>query len=1165
MQSIMDQPYDISEKTHEQAIAAKQRFESFKMGPGKPRPASLSGSLSKPAHGRTHSRSHSRTTSVNSLSSMPVHSLSASLSVPSVKPHNDAASTSPVKQRPNSHHRRRSSVSTRRESAEMMGVAVPDLPTSKSEDNINLGDKDSIRRRALWALEGKQEVSYAKVEIPELASPVQEAFAFPSMPSHPSGTGTTFGNGMNSLAGKRDSLYMGPGTSNHQLNTLVEEDEEEEEEATHNVTVLVASPVEIPATPTMPTYAAVAKPSPRPRPASLNLRPLSLTTGSTASLSTFGGLPTPTLTPVSRPGLKTLALASSPNLTNPFMNNNNNDNYSMTGNMRRQSLNLTTSPMHPAQRRPSLNLNISCDGPTPSALEGQKRSSISYKSSSDVVKQTAMPPSPEMTPIVSERGEFRWSGVSQPQAEPRPLSESEQHFLFKSHNALLARITDLESALTTRSRSQSRQSSMSRQSRPGSMVSDASSMSSQLDDETLSLITDLKSERDELKRDVDGWRTRVADLEGKVGVMTKRVESERMEAWCARSRLAMLEPEKAAIEQALGDKLAALTEALGRLDVATSELDIVKADNELLQIQAARSREAEQEILRLRAELEEERGRREELECAQALVTPTPDGPSGRSRHWFQSMDSEASLTDVESLDGSCVKGITLKAVEEEEESYDEYDDDDGLAGYEDEDEADMSFDSPDSNSSLGSMDEYTRAAMRLSPSTPGLLISDTSSESTSPSPTPTPPAFKHAVHKSLSRTWTFPTKPSAVREQREEVDNFFGCLDDLDNSPPVGFMSQDSMSLFSQAFSSDDYDDEMPPFVLPNHVGVEDKEAPVRLLDMVMEEEDEEEEDSTEQSFDESFEGEEYDGGIRFTFNGPSAPIVAVTPPCDSHFTEPDMLADVPSPVPVARQLVPMFVPFDEDEESDVPFTFSAPKFSDLSSSLSFSSADDSDADISVSVRTPSPSSIPRPTALKCFTSSTSFASTPTKSGRPANAYMTPPSKRGGMMPSFIPQLVPSPLKNSSPAKAKAAAPTLMRQPQRRPLSGVPNANEQTSELPEPRAAVPSHEEDLFSSSPAPSSFSSSLQSLTSWWSTAPSVSAVKSSVLPESLSTSVDYALGWSARKPKGPVEKKFVSKDKQLEKLRQRLDQERRADNRAHFAVDVCRSCGPAEVHL
>ena len=59
-----------------------------------------------------------------------------------------------------------------------MGVSVPNLPASKPEDNVNLGDKDSIRRRALWALEGKPDVSYSKVEIPELVSPQTENSGF---------------------------------------------------------------------------------------------------------------------------------------------------------------------------------------------------------------------------------------------------------------------------------------------------------------------------------------------------------------------------------------------------------------------------------------------------------------------------------------------------------------------------------------------------------------------------------------------------------------------------------------------------------------------------------------------------------------------------------------------------------------------------------------------------------------------------------------------------------------------------------------------------------------------------------------------------------------------------------------------------------------------------
>jgi hypothetical protein len=53
-----------------------------------------------------------------------------------------------------------------------MGVSLPALSASNSEDNVSLGDKDSIRRRALWALEGKSSPDgFSPVEIPELSTP----------------------------------------------------------------------------------------------------------------------------------------------------------------------------------------------------------------------------------------------------------------------------------------------------------------------------------------------------------------------------------------------------------------------------------------------------------------------------------------------------------------------------------------------------------------------------------------------------------------------------------------------------------------------------------------------------------------------------------------------------------------------------------------------------------------------------------------------------------------------------------------------------------------------------------------------------------------------------------------------------------------------------------
>lgn len=58
----------------------------------------------------------------------------------------------------------------------MMGV---ELPAQDRESNINLGDRDSVRRRALWALEGKSGAdSFAPVEIPVLNTPELERRLF---------------------------------------------------------------------------------------------------------------------------------------------------------------------------------------------------------------------------------------------------------------------------------------------------------------------------------------------------------------------------------------------------------------------------------------------------------------------------------------------------------------------------------------------------------------------------------------------------------------------------------------------------------------------------------------------------------------------------------------------------------------------------------------------------------------------------------------------------------------------------------------------------------------------------------------------------------------------------------------------------------------------------
>ncbi len=58
------------------------------------------------------------------------------------------------------------------------GCCLPDLPPATSDDNINLGEKDSIRRRALWALEGKPDLAFSKVEIPDISTADMDKMLF---------------------------------------------------------------------------------------------------------------------------------------------------------------------------------------------------------------------------------------------------------------------------------------------------------------------------------------------------------------------------------------------------------------------------------------------------------------------------------------------------------------------------------------------------------------------------------------------------------------------------------------------------------------------------------------------------------------------------------------------------------------------------------------------------------------------------------------------------------------------------------------------------------------------------------------------------------------------------------------------------------------------------
>ncbi|KAG6830628.1 hypothetical protein H0H92_015720 [Tricholoma furcatifolium] len=1029
-------------------LAAKNRFESFKLGKGLP---------SNVAHKRhSHHRSHSRNNS--SISSLPFSISTKSMNAAETSPPTNPTPSS----KRNSHHKRRSSVSTRIESAEMMGVSIPDLPHSTSEDNINLGDKDSIRRRALWALEGKPDMAFSKVEIPELSTPVMEKMMFDlattkSAPQHPV---PSYGPSINTLlANKRDSFkLLGPSSSSKdQLHTLVEEEEEEEEEE-ENLKTHDSEPSakgDAPPTPMTPAFNVPKVAPARPRPATLHLRPLSLTPDNLVSAT--NGLPTPSLTPSPRPVLKALALVPS---------GDESTNVTAT----RSSVS-SSSVSH----RPPLTLNLTSDN-SGSAFEGSRRSSISYKSSASgetAVASHGLPtPDTATYPSFDRRYSMaipdalrrRSSGSSSSASidddafsgHSRPLSASEQHFLFKSHNALLARITDLERALSVKRMSSGGISTGS--SRPASVVSACSSdygSNAEPSDEMLRLVADLKTERDELKRDVDGWRNRVADMEKQLNVVTGRVESERREAWVARSMTGLLEVEKGTLERKLAD-------------VEKTVIDL-EEDKKALEVENAHFKEQlaslEGELQRVKKELEVERQSMRKAstdvqqEVLQATTHTSESHPRLIAAKRVTSVDSD--VTQVEDcVDLNPNFSFSLKSVVEDEED----EEDNGLAHYEDEDEDDEDINFQ-SSSSFGSEADFHASVAHVQQDVPVSVTPRSESPPVIHAPRPT-----HANRSSISKSWTFPMGAQVLKqtsEEEPEVDRFFGCLADDDNdgdsvlNSPSAYSYEKSKGLFASGFKYG-ADDEDAPFFFPLGAGTE-AESP-KTLDVVHEMVEEEEEVKGVE--DEDMFGEA--GGIQITF----------TPP-DADDGESFDSQRSPSPSPT-KPPIPIINFFDFDQEETAPFNFGRPlssaqdeQFKDPPASPPPSSSKPFDfrqpvaapvvrrydfpITLPSSLQRPtspqissSPSSIPRPKLSRAFSSNDSTVSTPSKLNQPrtvsnpvdlSHSYATPPSRRGSNMPSFIPQAVssPSPLRSASAGskpKSIIAAPTSVHSSQRKPLA---------------------------------------------------------------------------------------------------------------------------------
>lgn len=1142
------------------------RFETFKMG------------------NSSHSGSHSRNSSI-------------SLSVSTSSKSTNSLEIIPSKR--NSHHRRRSSVSTRHESAEIMGVSVAELTPSPSRDSFNLGEKDSIRQKALWALEGKPDASYIKVEIPELSTTeidTELMFDFPTRPSFPPGSGAGFGSGMSS---KRDSFKLlgGTLTSKDQLGTLVEEEEEDSDSESRPIT-----PASVPSQSVSLESSDgqnIPQVSHRARPANLSLRPLSLTPESLSSLSTTitTGLPTPPSAPSSqRSGLKALSLlansADDPTKSATTTHDNMSD---PAPNPKRPTLNLQISSE-------SLASSVTCVSSTTSSpddgkvTKGLRRSSISYKCSQATTTMAGLP-TPEMTPTFKERRNSGNSSISSrsslnsnldiasngeeesastsafsrmsQSSKHRSLTASEQHFLFKSHNALLARITDLERALSVRRRESYGFASSpldGNTSRPMSTISDVSSNSApgEPNDEMLRLVADLKAERDELKRDVDGWRNRVSDLEKQIGIFTKRIDNERRDAWVARSRVGLLEVEKTTLLKDVEAKESVIAELTKLVEKLEEEKRTLSKEQEEL---AARHEQLKFDKADVEAEVERWRQQCELLKDESPLATPTP----------ILSRTFEFSKRSLVFDAPRTVKDGKPSMAQDDALFTDE---DNGLANYEDEEDGDMSFHG--SSSSFGSIEEDPRSVAHLvdqkSPVVPSRPPSELQAGFQFPRAT-------HQSRSSLSKTWTFPRGSEANTDDihaSESIDRFFECLHDSNRSESTGSpVSSDSYTydrakdVFANALKSVAEDD--TPFFLPRGIGATVSPSnSSSTLDSVAEEDEGETEESDRLTvFDEDEDMFGDIGGIKITF----------TPPQEETRLNVD-----PEPLPSSVE--------QDDGNKMRSFTFGRPS-----------------AQSSTTITPPKavprsmvPSAIPRYSAIPSEPVVTPPKLNSPRFGTPTSSpptFVTPPTKRGGIMPSFIPQPVTPPSLDRSSSNNSATRATFIRQPQRRPLMAangvVPQVQSPSnaehcmnirftpsrsinSNIPQTSGSAQIAPIDLNDNNSfppptpkypiKPSTSPSSPSSTLTYFMTSPLQTFTNMIPLPwspksrplnsqaDAVSPDHDTFVNQVPSPPrlktaseKGPLNRGYVSKEVQLEKLKLRLTQEQSALSKAD---QTCKKC-------
>lgn len=407
-----------------------------------------------------------------------------------------------------------------------MGITLPDDDKSSAPDHSLLF--------ALLALEGKNSspitspFGFSKVELPDLSSAAAVEPKLDLAVTSSTGTPRTGSlSSNNSFPGKRESFgkLLTPASScssKKELHTLLEENEGEDEEAALDEPQYVPPP-----------------PSPLPqrhRPASLKLRPL--------SLRSAAALPTPSPTPTIRTPakLKSLTLASAVTIAQ-------------------------ATTLGPPKRSSAV---VPGGSPMLSTIEldtSLQRSNSVGRRNPDRARPGFLTPDASSSSLArspSPRFDTRERSPSPGQSSISSPDDAHTAYLTQSHASLLARIAELENALTIRD------------DRSEPELAEPS-------EALLEMLADLKTERDNLKRELDDEHAKTAEHEKQVAILNRRVDNERREVWVAKEKLAIAEAASKVIEEErdelrtqvkkLNDMLSALKNDLLRERKETAKLE----------------------------------------------------------------------------------------------------------------------------------------------------------------------------------------------------------------------------------------------------------------------------------------------------------------------------------------------------------------------------------------------------------------------------------------------------------------------------------------------------------------------------------------------------------------------------------------------------------------